>query len=275
VFTPPPADDTATHLTATLSPPDLDLEGALAIEMTGPAAQTSATWTCTSHPAAEHTGGVAACGTHDLHLNVPSLAVGEYTQTVGKWTVQGAEVTDSKDYHIQVLGNYYHTRYNTVDESESTCQEGTPETVCFCRVVGGQPQFSSDVLPSRFAYEVRQNGSGISINHGTLQWEAYFNNQVPPEYAGMKVFREFTTITTSCGTTIADGDVAVQVGHNLLSCQNQVYVYRYGTVTVNDTGTRLGHGMEQLDHFTTAFGGTCHDVTSLDPIQRQTIKLLD
>lgn len=53
-------------------------------------------------------------------FDINNLAVGEYQKVKATWNVGGVTVEDEFDHHIQVLGMYNHTRYNTPTESFCT-----------------------------------------------------------------------------------------------------------------------------------------------------------
>ena len=100
------------------------------------------------------------------------------------------------------------------------------------------------------------NGSGVSINHGNVQKEAFclssqFN---PPSDASGKSFRgNVSNLTGNCNTNTGDLNVttvAVEPSHPFLSCNDQVYIDTIGVKTVTDTGSGLVE--KQFDNFTTS-----------------------
>lgn len=187
-----------------------------------------------------------ASGTYQETFDIPNLAEGEYTKVRATWTVGEASAIGELDYHIKVLGDYNHTRYNVVLESDCL---GSPTEFCYTAgdCINTRCQWSEDIARSEWLSEVQENGSGVHSILGTFSREFICTNHPadcrPPRLRGTD------TPCPACqgGDLQADGTVAINSGNPDLRCGDRVFVYQVGIRRVTDYGGGLA--LNQLDHF--------------------------
>jgi len=207
---------------------------------------------------------VRTSGSYDETFDIPNLTVGEYTKAKATWTVDGQASIDEHDYHIQVLGEYKHTCYNTPDESGCS---GSPQwfsytigdcinTDCVWHEAQGKNTWLS---------EITENGSGKDANGYvySMEWYCTGNPHSPK-------LRRTGCACAQCGGCLSAGDVAINSAHEELACGDEVFVYQHGKHTVNDHGGGLT--TTQLDHYYGVSG--CNECPSIgDSVM--TIKLYE
>lgn len=117
-----------------------------------------------------------------------------------------------EDDGFKVLGDYRQSQYNT--PTESACSGGPTASY----VTNNQCAYDSTTFKSGSFSQVNLNGSGHSVNHGTVAREAWCldNAEHPPDANGSS-FRAGHTIVGSCGS-VSDSTVAVDPDHDDLSC---------------------------------------------------------
>src|SRR5262249_54070573 len=131
-------------------------------------------------------------GNYNETFDINNLSRGEYTQVKATWNVGQGSASGEFNYHIQVLGNYRHSQYNT--PAENTCT-GTPARAY---ITNGQCQFTQTTLRSDFIGRVNLNGSGRAINFGDVKREVTClrNPNAPADAAGRSFRQE--AITPAC-----------------------------------------------------------------------------
>ena len=222
--------------------------GTLVVSLVGSPAHTVSTRTATG-------------GTHTISLGIGSVPTGNYTGVRATWTVGTNTPNDTLAYGFQVLGNYRHSRYNS--PSEASCI-GAPRS---SYVTNNQCTYTDTTLKSDFADKVNLNGSGYSINHGTVAPEDWcLDNAEHPVDADERSFRSGHTVVGFCGS-VGNTTVAIRPGHSYLSCGDSVYIVGVGVKTVTDSCP--GCSPAQLDNYTTATA--CHGIPDLGTFK--TIKL--
>jgi len=222
-----------------------------------------------------------AGGTHNETFDIPNLAVGEYTQVRATWTVETASASGELDYHIEVLGQYHHTQYNSPLESECT---GSDRSVYILANPGMCfDDFSPGTLKSGFVSQVNLNGSGHSLNYGDVKALAATRCRTetdnrPPDATGNS-FVQIPVIDGACGvppdgTTVA-GCLASVDSRGMFACGDQVYIHRFGVKTVVDHCPACCGADGQLDNYTSMNGGCSgHAVGDLTSGRPMTIRLL-
>lgn len=222
------ADVCEDNIHVDLGPPGLS--GTLLLELTGPAG---------SHTILEET---RESGSYDETFDVPNLPVGEYTQVEGTWSIEDTPCTDEYPYHIQVLGDYDHTCYNTPDEAGCAGElQWFSYTTGDC--VNVDCVWTNAQGRSEWLDEVEENGSGMDLSGHVYSLEHFCTgNYYSP------ALRRTGVPCAQCGGTVSEGDVAVQPNHPYLGCSDRVCVHGHGIHTVVDTGS--GVAETQLDHYT-------------------------
>lgn len=193
--------------------------------------------------------GSKPSGTYTFPFNRTSLPVGQYTTTGAAWSPPGGNATGAKAVSFLVMGQYLHTQYNTPNESACV---GNPAAAY---VTNPSCAFNPASLKSDFIGQSWLNGSGIAINYGMEQNEAWCiqNGYGPPDASG-RSFRP-QAIVPWCGggfpvnnTTLAKGDDAP------LICNDQVLIVGLGgsgaVKTVTDR-CPLCTSQLRLDNYTT------------------------
>lgn len=200
-------------------------------------------------------------GTHTITLGTQSVPTGPYTAVRASWTVGSHSPEHTKPYGFDILGDYRHSQYNT--PTESACSGGP--TLSY--VTNNQCTYTSTTFKSGFFTQVNLNGSGHSLNHGTIAREAWCldNAEHPPDASG-RSFRAGHMIVGSCGS-VSGSTVAVHPNHDDLSCGDTVYIVGVGVKTVTDRCP--GCTQTQLDNYTTT--PACSEVYDLGTYR--TIKL--
>jgi len=210
-------------------------------------------------------------GDHTFSFNRQLLPEGQYNSIAATWRPLGSDVTDSETVTFLVMGNYRHSQYNT--PNESACM-GSPSAAY---ITNPSCTFTATTLRSDFISQSWLNGSGITINHGTEQNEAFcLNLPNAPADANGRSFRA-QPIVPSCGaaygvsnSTLARGDDAPLV------CGDQVLIVGLGGVnasTVKSVTDRCPActGVRQLDNYT--IQPACQPGTIPDLGTFQTIRL--
>lgn len=239
------ADVTDDSINVSLKPTDIQLTGTLLIELDNPN---------NCEILSESRSG----GNYEESFGIPSLSVGEYSTVKGTWNVGGGSDEDTYNYHIKVLGTYRHSKYVISNEN---CYSGGSTAFCYtsgdCTYVVGDGTPGKDhciwntngSAKTSFITDVGIQGSGYSSSIGYLTREGYCNKPTGCTLG----YRELNSGIIGCPTwpnygLVANGTVAVKVGHPYLTGGDQVFVYGIGVRTVSDTGA-LPNGNSQLDHF--------------------------
>jgi hypothetical protein len=193
--------------------------------------------------------GTKSGGQHTFSFDRNNLPNGQYTSVTAQWTVAGNSVNGSKSVSFNVLGVYRHSQYNT--PAESACA-GPP---AHAYITNPNCNFNATNLRNDFISQSWLNGSGITIQFGTEQNEAFCLSQPgAPVDASGRSFRP-QAIVPSCGpghtvnnSTVARGDTAP------LNCGDSVLIVGLGgtatTKTVTDRCPACT-GQLQLDNYTT------------------------
>ena len=188
-------------------------------------------------------------GTHTETFNIPGLPTGEYKQVQVIWKPEGVVTSAVHNYHIEVLGTYRHTKYNT--PTESFCSDNTTGQFKYndnnnCGgITCGTVDWTSETGKSKWLGEVEENGSGKHSRAGILSKEWICSE--PPPITGRRM-RKVPAPCPSCGGTLRVGEsVARNAKNKKLPCGTKVYVHGVGIVKVQDAGGRLA--TNQLDHY--------------------------
>ncbi len=191
--------------------------------------------------------GTASGGTYNYSFNRTSLAIGQYTAVNATWTVAGApSVSGSKAVSFYVMGAYRHSQYNSPAESACT---GNPAPAY---ITNSSCVFNSTMLRNDFISQSWLNGSGITINFGEEQNEAFCLSQGPPDASG-RSFRP-QRIIPSCGSAYSVNNSTVARGDDApLICGDSVLIVGLGGGTVKTVTDRCPActGRLQLDNYTT------------------------
>lgn len=221
-------------------------------------------------------------------FSIPALAIGEYKTVRATWTINGSSAFSSLPYHIEILGDYYQTRYNT-----PTIMQCDPYPFTWIELTRGgctTPVYDCDnprqfTVPDLFWREIAENGSGyispVYISTDGSSIDTYLSiewmcpNPTHPTWANpARRFRQVPQPCPACPGSVVtiNKTVAVQEYHPLLSCGDNVYVHTVGVVTVTDFGGGLAHGNNQLDHYS-GVSGCNHEGGNRTPQPVKTIKL--
>ena len=219
-----------------------------------------------------------ASGGYDESFNITGLAIEVYRKVIARWVVDGVTSTDEHDYHIQVLGLYFHTFYNTPDEDEARCRDQGVRDFTWSRSThqGGVGCNNTDCVSStsegqfRWLFEIDENGSGIDSNDDIFSRESWCNRNLEADDPARIELRRTRQTCPTCVTRdaqnviidmaplIAGQDVAINAEHDLLGCDDRVFVHGLrnpnsaanapgGIYTVRDNGGILANN--QLDHY--------------------------
>ena len=223
-----------------------------------------------------------ASGTHTESFNNSTLPNGEYMVVQASWVANDATASAVRNYHIEVLGTYSHTRYNSPIEASSACTGSSTRQFQYndggaCEAVGecSDLTWTLDTAKPSWESEVRENGSGVHRNAGLLNREWTCPERDLPGGGDPTGFR-MREVPYPCGScsgrrVVAHRTVAIDHEHLELSCGDKLWVHglnngKNGVVTVVDTGN---FAVAQLDHY---YGQTaCNDAPSIGP--GKTIKL--
>jgi len=179
-----------------------------------------------------------------------AIPTGEITTITATWTVNLVNYAGTLNYHINVLGTYAQTPYNTPAESDPTCQgASTPVTIfsSSCSPKNGTP----GSMTGPFVAGVNLQGSGQSINYGAVQIEAFCVKAT----SNSTNFRGNTTIGPALGGSLNNSTLAVCRQYNLLYVGGRrLFIQGVGVKTVTDAcpGCCNTPGYAQLDNYTTS-----------------------
>lgn len=199
-------------------------------------------------------------------FNIPNLAEGDYTKVKATWKVGEASATGELDYHIEVLGQYRHSQYNSPDERQCN---GPPAPV----FVLGSPATCFDafeqglLLKSDFTSQVNVNGSGLSGRFGDIKSLAAtrcknVTQNRPPGVTGGNdgnSFVEVSFIDGACANIpLSNSTVAGclpesdPLGRGIFHCGDRVYIQGLGVKTVTDHCPACCNAaaQKQLDNYT-------------------------
>ena len=213
-------------------------------------------------------------GTRRISFNAASLPTGAYTGVRATWTVGTNKPNDTKAYSFEVLGIYRHSQYNT--PTESACIGGQSPAY-IARIVSHDPKtneancsFPPTTMKSDFVYQANLNGSGISLNHGTVEYEVTCRGKsnFPPDGSD-KTFRGHSSVRSHCGTELGNNTIAVNLEGTDLACGDRLYILDVGVKTVTDRCP--GCTATQIDNYTTTPACRKGDVLGLGDFT--TIKL--
>ena len=241
-----------------------------------------------------------ASGGYDESFNITGLAIEVYRKVIARWVVDGVTSTDEHDYHIQVLGLYFHTFYNTPDEDEARCRDQGVRNFTWSQSLhaGGVGCNLTDCVSStsqgqfRWLFEIDENGSGLDSNDDIFSRESFCNLDNDDDDVFIELRRTRQTCP-SCETRNAQGtiidtapliagqDVAINVEHGFLGCDDRVFVHGLrnpdstpnapgGIYTVRDNGGILANN--QLDHY---HGISACNVVPATRRRLMTVKLFD
>lgn len=175
---------------------------------------------------------------------VSGLVTGQYTGVNAQWLTGLGVYTDN----FYVLGDYFHTQYNTPAESQCTGVSSpafvTPgPTACVWTCVN---------LISKFISQAWLNGSGSSLNYGMIQ--EYTTCSAPPG-GSANYFQQVSKISPGCaGDSLSGTTVAWPKAKNSnLACNDQVLIVGLGGGTVKSvTDNCPGCSLTQLDNYNTS-----------------------
>ena len=159
-------------------------------------------------------------------------------------------VTGSRNYSFKVLGNFWHSRYNTPNETKCT---GTTKS-SFCNLAGGcgpincgSTWATNQQALSSWLMEAWENGSGYHSALGYLsrEWECSSSAPCP------RHMRDVPNPCPKCSgySVTPNKTVAINPSRVNLSCGTKLFVENVGTVTVTDHGTLNPNYQLQLDHY--------------------------
>ncbi|NNN04631.1 MAG: hypothetical protein HKL90_01890 [Elusimicrobia bacterium] len=236
------ADVTKDQINILLTPATPDLSGTLTLQLI------SANGNDTILNAATRSGGP-----HTESFDIPNLAANEYTQLQAVWTVGTvgtSSATSIFSYHIQVLGVYRHSQYNT--PNESGCAATPTEQVYFTNSACNF-SLSSDTLRTAFVSQAYINGDGISIAHGVLHYDTtcLASGSAPANASGIS-FRPVSAPVAGCSNRQLIGGQTVAVAVNQLGtlpCGTQIYIDTVGVKTVTDSCPACNDG-SHIDDYT-------------------------
>ena len=204
-------------------------------------------------------------GTYALPFEVANIPTGQFNQVRATWTVEDEDYEGTRDYSFHVLGTYRHSQYNT--PTESACSASSTASY----VTTSRCAFAKTTFRGQFVSQANLNGSGNSIDHGTIAREAYcIGRPDAPDDAAKRSFRTGHKVAGACGGNTApvnDNTVAVLPSHGDLTCGDSVYIVGHGVKIVTDICPSCAEA--QLDNYTTT--PACSGVTDLGNFK--TIKL--
>lgn len=192
--------------------------------------------------------GTKASGNHTFSFDRNNLPSGQYNTVTATWSVGGGNWTGSKPVAFNVLGTYRHSQYNTPAESACT---GSPAAAY---ITNPQCNFTSTNLRSDFISQSWLNGSGITINFGSEQNEAFCLSQPgAPVDASGRSFRPQAIQPTCVGYSVGNNTVARGDDAPLICGDSILIVGLGGTATTKTVTDRCPActGQLQLDNYTT------------------------
>ena len=123
-------------------------------------------------------------------------------------------------------------------------------------------------MKSDFIDQAELNGTGISLNHGTIEREVTCRDATNfPTDGSDNSFRGHSSVRGACGGGVGNSTVAVNKNHQDLACGDSVYIVGVGVKTVTDYCP--GCTSRQVDNYTTT--PACYGVLDLGTFK--TIKL--
>jgi hypothetical protein len=194
-----------------------------------------------------------SAGSYNESFQIPNLPFGEYTSLRATYTVNGVAATNTFNYHINVLGVYHQTQYNT--PAEANCSGG-PEPIT---IWNSSCQGTNGSVISGFDFRVTNpaggTASGHSINFGDVQQEFTCSQ-------GSGDLRGHITISGSLGS-VSNSTVAVCRTGPLYSPGLRLFIIGEGVKTVEDSCPACCNdpGQAHLDNYTT--DTRCSGVPSL------------
>ena len=211
-------------------------------------------------------------GTHTISFGINSVPADAYTKVKARWTVGASTPSDTIDYSFRVLGDYTHTVYNTPNESACSGAPGAAYIATLdSHPQDGLPQcsFSSTTMKSDFIAQARLNGSGVSLEHGTVEVEDTCTDATNfPTDGSANTFRGNSSVNGSCRLGIANNSVAADfIENDYLACGDYVYIVGVGVKKVTDRCP--GCGPKGLDNYSTV--PACHQ--NLGRTVRRTVKV--
>ncbi len=191
-------------------------------------------------------GGNYGPGTYTFSFGLDTIYPGEYTSVKASWTVDGEDYAKTTSYHINVLGVYRQTQYNT--PAESQCSGGPQAITVFSGDYPSCPSVNGSVI-SGFDFRVTDprtgTGSGHSINFGDVKQEAACSS-------GSGDLRRNAVITGALGR-LGNDTVAACPRSQIDSAGTRLYIRGEGVKTVTDkcAACCFDPGAAHLDNYTT------------------------
>jgi hypothetical protein len=195
-------------------------------------------------------------GSYAVPFNRPGLQPDTYTTVRSTWYVgtEGAEPTESinlvRDY--TVFGTVRHSTYNTPYESSCTANTQTAwifNTSC---------NFTQVSLKSDFVTQTYINGSGVSLNYGSLQYNSgsLCSGSYPTGANTTNSFLQVTNIDGSCGTTVVGGDSVATYPNPAIVGGTYVCGDNILLVTSANTNQAIKHVADYCPACSAGFNGT-------------------
>lgn len=184
-------------------------------------------------------------GSHDYGFNIPDLPERRFTAVVADWYPPNATigvtincVYCTRDYNINVLGNFEITNYGLTDEEDCNGNlSNFSYTIGDCSNVNCD-NWSNTTGKSDWLSEVSQNGSGrgTSGNHFTVEGWCSGGLYTPK-------FRRIGSVTgcPKCSSPYkymtVNETVAKWSSNGNIHCGDKLYLNGYGKKTATDTGS--------------------------------------
>ena len=168
------------------------------------------------------------------------------------WNASGyGTTTATSNVNFNVLGTYRHSQYNTPAESNCVASK----TIAF--IVTGNCNFSQTTLKSDFQSQTNLNGTGMtdSQNAGVLLHTGTGCSNFPPGANSSNSFTQVSSVTGSCGTTLAGDSVAVFPNPNPPG-PNTACGDTHQLVTTSDTNLTQKSSQDYCPSCNTDFRGT-------------------
>ena len=236
------ADVTQDKIGLTLSPGNLS--GNLRLELIGPGITHTIRYV--TRPS----------GTYNETFDIPNLPEKEFLTVRASWEISGAATLGTLNYHFRKLGTYRHSQYNV--PRESACGGSASNVYIITLLSGCFNNYVSTTLRSDLVSQTNINGTGISLNYGTLKALAATScnsatQNRPPDAAG-KTFVQVSSITGSCNTTLTSLSLARCTNNPIvpLACSDRICIKGLeGIKTIADSCPACCSWPEQkqLDNF--------------------------